>query len=215
MPLLDLGAHITAVEPGADLAGVLRARAADRELTIVVDTFEDAALPESSFDLLISATAFHWVAPEVGFAKAGRLLRPGGWLALWWTVWGDPTRPDPLHERLLPIFTAKAPHLLDEGSAPGKYALDAPARIEEITSSEAFGPVEQHVIRWTGRHTAEETRALFGTFSPLLALDEPLRRELLADIHAIVDEQFDGIVERPYLTVLYRAQRTPGDTSPR
>ncbi len=30
----------------------------------------------------MSATAFHWIDPEVGWAQAARLLRPGGWLAL-------------------------------------------------------------------------------------------------------------------------------------
>ena len=207
-PLLDAGTRVTAVEPGPDLANALRVRTSGRDITIIVDTFENVALPESSFDFLVSATAFHWVVPAEGFAKAGRVLRPGGWLALWWTIWGDPNGHDPLHEQLQPILMAKAPHLLDEGLAPGGYALDAPARIEEITASGAFGEVDQHIIKWTGSHTAEEARALFNTFSPWLALDEPLRSELLDDIHAVVHEQFDGRVERPYVTVLYRAQRT-------
>lgn len=208
VPLLDAGVHITAVEPGADLASALRVRTAGRDITIVVDTFERAPLSELLFDLVVSATAFHWVVPAIGFTKAGRALRPGGWLALWWTIWGDPEGHDPLHESLRPILTAKAPHLLDQGLASGGYALDAPARIEEITSSGAFGDVEQHIVRWTGSHTANEARALFNTFSPWLALDELLRTELLDDVHTIVEEQFDGRVERPYVTVLYRAQRT-------
>jgi SAM-dependent methyltransferase len=213
VPLLDAGAHVTAVEPGADLASALRFRTVGRDITVVVNTFEDAGVPEGSFDLLVSATAFHWVVPDIGFAKAGRALRLGGWLALWWTIWGDPDGHDPLHERLQPILMAKAPHLLDEGLAPGGYALDAPARIAEITSSGAFGDVDQHIIRWTGSHTADEARALFNTFSPWLALDEPLRSELLDDVHTIVEEQFGGRVDRPYVTVLYRAQRTsvPGE----
>lgn len=35
-----------------------------------------------SFDLIVSATAFHWVDPEIKYRKSARLLRPGGWLAL-------------------------------------------------------------------------------------------------------------------------------------
>jgi hypothetical protein len=30
----------------------------------------------------VSASAFHWIEPQAGLARAGRLLRPGGWLAL-------------------------------------------------------------------------------------------------------------------------------------
>jgi SAM-dependent methyltransferase len=207
MPLLDAGAHVTAVEPGSDLADVLHARTADRDITIVVERFEDAQLPEASYDLVTSATAFHWVTPELGFPKAGRLLRENGWLALWWTIWGDPMGHDPLHEQLRPVLAAKAPHLLDEGLAQGAYALDAPSRTAEITSSRLFGSVEQHTFRWTGHHTAAEARALFASFSPFLALDEVLRNELLDDLKTIVEERFNGHVERPYVTVMYLAQR--------
>jgi SAM-dependent methyltransferase len=47
-----------------------------------VGTFEDVALPERIFDAVFSTTAFHWVDPAVGWAKAARALRPGGMLAL-------------------------------------------------------------------------------------------------------------------------------------
>jgi SAM-dependent methyltransferase len=46
-----------------------------------VASFEDLA-DTGPFDLIVSATAFHWVDSGVGLAKAARLLRPGGWLAL-------------------------------------------------------------------------------------------------------------------------------------
>jgi hypothetical protein len=37
---------------------------------------------DASFDLVVSATAFHWVDPEVKYDKAARRLGRGGWLAL-------------------------------------------------------------------------------------------------------------------------------------
>jgi hypothetical protein len=39
-------------------------------------------VPDSSYGLIISGGAFHWIDPEVRFQKAARLLRPGGWLAV-------------------------------------------------------------------------------------------------------------------------------------
>ena len=41
-------------------------------------TFEDAELDPASFDLIVSASAWHWVDPDVGLDKAARVLRPGG-----------------------------------------------------------------------------------------------------------------------------------------
>jgi len=50
--LLELGADpLVAVEPDDRLAGFLRETIPDEALTVVISTFEDAVLPEASFDL--------------------------------------------------------------------------------------------------------------------------------------------------------------------
>jgi SAM-dependent methyltransferase len=47
------------------------------------------------YDLVVSATALHWIDPDVGWAEAARLLRPGGWLAVLGTkeVYDEPVGP--------------------------------------------------------------------------------------------------------------------------
>ena len=40
-------------------------------------------------DLVTSAQAWHWIDPEVRLVKAHGLLRPGGWLAVFWNFSGD------------------------------------------------------------------------------------------------------------------------------
>jgi SAM-dependent methyltransferase len=60
--LLDLGANpLVAVEPDRRLAAFLRKTIRDEALTVILSPFEDAMLPEASFDLGVSATAFHWL----------------------------------------------------------------------------------------------------------------------------------------------------------
>src|SRR5262249_28261601 len=94
--LVASGATVTAVEPSEDLASLLRARVA--RIDVVVSTFEDAELLQGTCDLVVSATAFHWVDPDVALPKIAAILRPGGWLALWWNVFGDPDEPDAFHD---------------------------------------------------------------------------------------------------------------------
>lgn len=208
LPLLAAGARVTAVEPGADLAATLRARTEGHELHVIVSRFENVDLPLASFDLVVSATAFHWVDPQIGVAKCASMLRPGGWLALWWTIWGDPDREDMLHERLVPLLAAKAPHLLEEGRAGGHYAAARKERAAEFERAGAFGPVDHHVIDWTGQHDAAQARALFASFSPWLALSSDLRKELLDELENLVLHEFGNHIDRPYQTVLYAARRT-------
>jgi SAM-dependent methyltransferase len=207
-PLLDLGADVVAVEPGAALAQRLRARAAGRALEVVVGPFESADLPAAHFDVVAAATSFHWVDPAVGLAKVAGHLRPGGWLALWWNVFGDPNRPDPFERAIRRMLLELAPELhYDAFTGTTPYALDTAARVAEIDATAAFGPVEYHLIPWEGHHDAVGIRNLFATYSPWLALSKAKRNATLDALERIARDDFDDAVTRPYLTSLFLAQR--------
>ncbi|MEJ7584324.1 MAG: class I SAM-dependent methyltransferase [Acidimicrobiales bacterium] len=211
--LLDHGASVTAIELGADLARRLRAKYADRDLAVEVGPFEEVELAAASIDLIVAATSFHLVPTDTGLRRCADILRPGGWLALWWTNFGDPARPDPFHDALVPILTRLAPSLLDVtsagnvGSAASPYALDAERRIAELDATDRFGAVRHEVIAWTGRHGPGELRNLFASFSPWLALPTDLRDDVLDALEQLATDTFGGVVERPYLTPIYLARR--------
>ncbi|MEJ7569384.1 MAG: class I SAM-dependent methyltransferase [Gaiellaceae bacterium] len=80
--LAGRGLHIEATDPGLELLTIARRRLSGSSVRFHACRFEDAELPDSAFDAVFSATAFHWVDPLVGWAKVARLLRPGGFLAL-------------------------------------------------------------------------------------------------------------------------------------
>lgn len=212
--LLERGAAVTAVELGSELAARLVAKCTGRPLTVVVGAFEHVVLPPESFDLIVAATSFHWVPADAGLQRCADLLRPGGWLALWWSVFGDPARPDPFHDALLAVLQRLAPALAGEdpgvaANATGghPYALDRAARIAEIDASGRFRPVRHERIAWTGRHTPAELRAMFASFSPWLARPPGERAVLLDAVERLAADRFGGLVERPYLTPVYLAQR--------
>jgi ubiquinone/menaquinone biosynthesis C-methylase UbiE len=80
--LVGHGVSITAIDPAASMIAVARRRLPDGAADFRTTTFEDFDAPEAAFDLVVSATAFHWVDPEIAWSKSARLLRAGGWLAL-------------------------------------------------------------------------------------------------------------------------------------
>jgi SAM-dependent methyltransferase len=209
LALLERGAQLTAVEPGAALAHHLAERATGQEISVLVSSFEDAELPEAAFDLVVAATAFHWIDPTIGVAKCARVLRGGGWLALWWTIWGDPDRRDPFRDALEPILRAKAPHLMDEKANSRTYIRDIEARAARFEGSPEFGSVTTEVLRWEGSHDPPTLRSMFATFAAWIALPAPLRTELLDDVERIARDGFEGMVHRPYQTRLYLTQRRP------
>ena len=129
--LLDLGAGpLIAIEPDPNLAAYLRSNNRDEALKVMISSFEDAALDESSFDLGVCATAFHWLEEDSALAKVAHLLRPGGWFAMVWNVFGDSTRPDPFHEATKCLLDA--PRGPSAGTRGIPFALDATARVEAL-----------------------------------------------------------------------------------
>jgi SAM-dependent methyltransferase len=81
--LLRAGLEVIAVEPGAQLLSLAAAHLEGAgEVTFVNLRFEDAQLPRGRFRAVFAASSFHWIDPEVGWAKVADLLAPGGTLAL-------------------------------------------------------------------------------------------------------------------------------------
>lgn len=210
--LLDAGADVVAVELGENFKRLLSDKYGDRSLQIVLGDFATVELPIESVDLVVAATSFHWIEPTTGLRRVAELLRPGGSLALWWTHYGDSDRLDPFRQALQPILHRHVPQFADTadgGAAIGAhpYALDLVGRTQEIDGVGQFGPVEQKVVAWLGRHTAAQVRGFFASFSQWMALEEPTKTDLLNDIEQLVSVEFGGVVERPYLTALYIAKR--------
>src|SRR5262245_42930938 len=99
--LLELGANpFVALEPDERFQPLLRSLSepTGASLTVVSQSFEEATFPEASFDLALAATSFHWIEPSTGHKRVGKLLKPGGFWAMWWNVFGDPEREDHFHE---------------------------------------------------------------------------------------------------------------------
>ncbi len=81
--LARFGCRIRCLEPGPNLAKLARAKlAAWPDVEVVAEAFESAKELPRSYDAVVSATAFHWIDPQVSYTKAAQLLRPGGQLAL-------------------------------------------------------------------------------------------------------------------------------------
>src|SRR6185312_3750679 len=97
--LLAAGADpLFAIEPDSRLGAFLRASTASPALQVVAAPFESAELPRNDLDLGLAATSFHWIEALAGLNRVAGLLRPGGWWAMVWNVFGDDSRPDPFHE---------------------------------------------------------------------------------------------------------------------
>src|SRR5215813_13252791 len=77
------GCRIVCVELGANMAAVARRNLAQFPgLEVITSDFESWDPRDTDFDLVIAATSWHWVDPEIRYQKAAQILAPGGTLAI-------------------------------------------------------------------------------------------------------------------------------------
>lgn len=206
VPLTERGCRIVAVELGAAMAAIARRRLARFPAAeVVTSSFEDWPLPAEPFDLVLAATAFHWIDPAVRVVKAADALRPGGALA---TIGTDHVAGgteaffadvQDCYERFVP---ATPPGL--RLPAAGAVADDS----AELTASARFGPA---VFRRYERELPYTTAAfldLLRTYSNHRALEPGALAGLLSCIGALIDDRYGGRITKRYLTQLRVAHRT-------
>lgn len=80
--LLDRGALVVSTDRGPRMLGRLHAKLPD--VPVAVARAEQLPFADGSFDGVCGAQMWHWVDASVASPEAARVLRPGGWLALWW-----------------------------------------------------------------------------------------------------------------------------------
>jgi SAM-dependent methyltransferase len=81
--LLARGLRVTAVEPGERLLARAREHLDGAgKVEFISRRFEDTALPAARYSAAFSASALHWVDPEIGWRKIADALMDGGTLAL-------------------------------------------------------------------------------------------------------------------------------------
>ncbi len=85
LPFLNTGCNLTAVELGENMAKFSKEKFAKfHNFDVINSDFESANLKKDDYDLIYSATAFHWIPQEVGYTKVFNLLKSGGVMALFW-----------------------------------------------------------------------------------------------------------------------------------
>jgi SAM-dependent methyltransferase len=208
IPLAERGFAITALELGPQLAAAARRNlAAYDAVTIVQQAFETWQPPEGKrFDLVYSATAWHWIDPAAGYDRAWKALRPGGHLAIWAADHvlpeedADPFFPqiqdvyDEIGERLPPGTTFPAP-----GNLPTDRVAIEDGGLFTVTLAREF--------IWSRRYTAEEYIALLGTFSGHIAMAGWQRDRLYGEIRRRLVGRPDGTLRRHWGAVLQLARR--------
>lgn len=224
--LVARGLHVTAVEPGKSLIALARQNLAGAgRVEFVNAQFEVASLPRERFQAVFSASAFHWLDPEVSWQKAADVLVPGGTLALVQYFGLEEPRSKRDQEavlaammRVIPDIAADWPAYRDldatiagiehrRGNVSRAWSWLGSYDIGRDYAGRLFDDVQVAVIPKLIEQTADELNALVRTLSFFARLS-PDQRLALEREHQAIYQRFGRPIHASTVAALVTARRS-------
>ncbi len=193
------GATVLGVEIDERMAALARTK----EVAVEVAPFELWDDAGRQFDLVVSGQAWHWVQPRAGAVKAGRVLRPGGRIGVFWNF-GDP--PPEVRRRLAPVYDRLEPDLENYSVVLGNRSGRDRETVNGLVESGLFGEVTIQRFPWSRFYDTAAWIDFLQTHSDHHTLPAPRRERLLGAVAEAVDE-LGGSFEVAYESVLVAAPR--------
>jgi SAM-dependent methyltransferase len=190
----DRGLRVIGIEPNAEM----RARAsAERGPAVEYrdGRAESTGLPAASVDTVLAAQAFHWFEPEAALREFHRILRPQGWVVLFWNT---RDREDP--------FTRGYSEIVDR--LPDSKRSDA-VDFEPTNLTRGGLFKDAGARRFPNGQVLDEdslvTRALSSSYAPREKRSRDAYAEAMRGLFRIFVRE--GRVTLQYTTLVYMAQR--------
>ena len=191
----ERGYELVCLDIGADLIAVARERLKEfPNVSFVTEAFEGWE-PEGTFNLIISATAFHWVDPKVRYIRASEALESEGFLAVFSNQ----------HVRKDEGFFAESQRLYDKYYSP--LTENRPTHATNFPGVEAFQDPIKRVYPWTQTYSSEQYIKLLGTYSGHIALPDKNRGLLFDGIVDLIEARYGGRITKHYEAVLDLRER--------
>lgn len=188
-PLLKTGCCLTAVEYGEQFSELLREKfKAYPKFSVITDKFENTSLEENAFDLVFSASAFHWIPEKIGYEKVFSLLKKGGAFARFAN--------HPFRDKGNLSLSEEIDDIYDEYY--NKYYNKKREKLKEYTEEEAaaratlagkygFSDIQYALFYRKRIFSAKEYVALLGTYSDHIAIEETIRHKFFSKIEEAIN----------------------------
>ena len=199
---------ITALELGPRLAlTASRNLAAFPRAPVLVADFDRRDVAPRAFDVVVAATAFHWLDAATRVGRCTRALAPGGTLVVVETHGSGGSGADGFFTACQECYARRDPHH-DPGWRPADRCSMRGGN-DELESSGLFEEVRLEELVHERRYGAAAYSDLVATFSDVLRWPRRARAGLLECIRHLIDARWDGVVARKdlYRTWFARAPR--------
>ena len=189
LPVLKTGCKLTAVEYGENFSELLKNKFKDfPKFSVVTGKFEEVSLDEGVFDLVFSATAFHWVPEKEGYEKVYRMLKKGGAFARFANRPRNCQNEPELGREIQELYNDyyNKQHNIKSGTKKWFTEEDAKA-ISLIPEKYGFTDIKYFLFYRERVFTASEYTKLLGTYSDHIAIEESIRKVFFSKIEDAIN----------------------------
>ncbi len=208
-PVLQMGCQLTAVEYGEQFSKLLRDKFKEyKKFSVITGKFEETEFEKDAFDLVYSASAFHWVPEEIGYKKVLSMLKSGGAFARFAN--------HPYRDKGNPVLSQKIDELYGKyyytfynkkQENPKEYDEQQAKERAFIAEKYGFTDIQYAMFYRTRVFSAQEYIILLGTYSDHIAMEESIRKKFFGEIEETIN-QHGGIVT-VYDTIDLQLARKP------
>lgn len=191
------GFLMTCLEPNQDFYRLAQRHCTSYpNVTVHNTSFEEWELEEKQFNAVLAANAFHWISPEIRYAKAASALRDDGFLILLWNLTPEPNHE--IYQAVKEVYQVYAPSLVRYEGAEvqseilkrfGQEILDSgyfKEWVVEQTACEVTYGIEDYLkLLSTLRRLEPQTKALLfaGLREKLEKFGDSLQLSFLSAVH--------------------------------
>lgn len=193
--ILKTGCNLTAVEYGKNFTKLCKDKFKSyKNFSIITSKFEDVDFPADTYDLIYSASAFHWVPEEIGYAKIFSMLKSGGAFARFahhpFVCKDDPILMEKIQECYREYYHK---FYNTKYEAPREYPEEAARSRAEIAEKYGFKDISYDLFYTTSVYSAGEYIALLGTYSDHIAMEDGVREKFFSAIENAINNR-GGII---------------------
>lgn len=188
LPFLETGCELTAIEIGDKLAQYSREKFVEfGRFKVINQDFESVQLEENNYDFIYSASAFHWISPEIGMPKVFRLLKSGGVFA-WISVQPAPAQKQ-IHDEIQKVYEEYNRYFSGEKPQFDRQHEAQKKQLDRVNVFKQYGftEIEDKLYYGTRILNASDYATLCGTYSDHRAIPEDERIIFLQEIENTIN----------------------------
>ncbi len=195
--------QVTAVEPDDRMRAVLSASGVEADVR--AGHAEELPVESASYDVVIAASAWHWVDEARAVPEAARVLRPGGRLALTWNG------VDRSIDWMRALWAGGVELTSDEQTAVDQHRRRRHVVNVDAGGASPFLEPESQLFRWTRTMTKDELIGMAATYSAIITMDDDARRAHLDAMRRYLDAQAafanEDVIDVPMRSYCWRAAK--------